>query len=45
MITVRFLGYFRVHQGSGTIFDAIDLFLPDTQFETQVGGVRGVEVG
>jgi hypothetical protein len=31
------MGYFRVHQGSGQVFDAIDLFLPDTQFETQVG--------
>jgi hypothetical protein len=37
VITVRFMGYFRVHQGSGQVFDAIDLFLPDTQFETQVG--------
>lgn len=37
VITVRFMGYFRVHQGSGKVFDAIDLFLPDTQFETQVG--------
>jgi len=36
VITVRFLGYFRCHQGSGEVFDAIDLFLPDTQFETQV---------
>jgi hypothetical protein len=36
VITVRFMGYFRVHQGSGQVFDAIDLFLPDTQFETQV---------
>lgn len=37
VITVRFMGYLRVHQGSGQVFDAIDLFLPDTQFETQVG--------
>jgi hypothetical protein len=38
VITVRFMGYFRVHQGSGAIFDAIDLFLPDAQYHTQVRG-------
>lgn len=35
VITVRFLGYVRCRQGSGEVFDAVDLFLPDTQFETQ----------
>ncbi|WIA32171.1 hypothetical protein OEZ86_003020 [Tetradesmus obliquus] len=29
-----------VHQGSGQVFDAIDLFLPDTQFETQACYMR-----
>lgn len=36
LITVRFLGYHRVAQGSGRIIDTVELFLPDTQFETQV---------
>lgn len=36
MVTVRWLGFHRIWQGSGEVFDSIDLFLPDVQFETQV---------
>jgi hypothetical protein len=35
-VTVRWLGFYRVWQGSGEVFDTVDLFLPDVQFETQV---------
>jgi len=37
-VTVRFLGYHRVAYGTGEILDTVELFLPDSQFETQVGG-------
>jgi hypothetical protein len=30
------MGYFRVWQGTGEVFDAVELFLPDAQYETQV---------
>ena len=36
-VTTRWLGFYRVWQGSGEVFDAVDLFLPDVQFNTQVG--------
>lgn len=36
LVTVRFLGFHRVWQGSGEVFDTVDLFLPDQQYETQV---------
>lgn len=36
-VTTRFLGYFRVWRGSGKVFDAVDLWLPDVRFDTQVG--------
>ena len=36
-MTVRWLGFHRIWQGSGEVFDSIDLFLPDVQFGTQVG--------
>ena len=39
LISVRFMGYFRVWQGTGQTFDAVELFLPDTQYHTQVGGL------
>ena len=35
-VTTRWLGFYRVWQGSGEVFDAVDLFLPDVQFNTQV---------
>lgn len=35
-VTTRWLGFYRVWQGSGEVFDTVDLFLPDVQFETQV---------
>ena len=37
IVTVRWLGFHRIWQGSGEVFDSIDLFLPDVQFGTQVG--------
>ena len=36
IVTVRWLGFHRIWQGSGEVFDSIDLFLPDVQFGTQV---------
>lgn len=38
IVTVRWLGFHRIWQGSGEVFDSIDLFLPDVQFGTQVSG-------
>ena len=38
LVTVRWLGFHRVWQGSGEAFDHVDLFLPDVQFPTQVCG-------
>jgi len=35
-VTTRWLGYHRIWQGSGQVFDTVDLFLPDVQFTTQV---------
>ncbi len=37
LVTVRFMGFHRVWQGSGRVFDSVELFLPDHQYETQVG--------
>lgn len=37
MVVVRFLGFHRVWQGSGQVFDSVDLFLPDIVYDTQVG--------
>ena len=37
IVTVRWLGFHRIWQGSGEVFDSVDLFLPDVQFGTQVG--------
>lgn len=36
LVTVRFPGFHRIWQGSGKVFDTVDLFLPDQQYETQV---------
>lgn len=36
LVTVRWLGFHRIWQGSGEAFDHVDLFLPDVQFPTQV---------
>jgi hypothetical protein len=41
-VTVRFLGYHRVAHGSGEIIDSVELFLPDSVWETQVGGLRSL---
>jgi hypothetical protein len=44
VVTVRFLGYHRVAHGTGEIIDSVELFLPDSQWETQVRGVRACGV-
>lgn len=35
-VTLKFLGFHRVWHGSGKVFDSVQLFLPDSQFETKV---------
>ena len=37
-VTTRWLGFYRVWRGSGEVFDSVDLFLPDVQFNSQVRG-------
>ena len=37
VVTTRWLGFYRIWQGSNVAFDSVDLFLPDAQFDTQVG--------
>lgn len=36
LVTSRWLGFHRIWQGSGEVFDTVDLFLPDMQLRTQV---------
>lgn len=33
-ITTRWMGYARIWRGSGKVFDAVDLFVPDAVYET-----------
>ncbi|KAK9842388.1 hypothetical protein WJX84_006352, partial [Apatococcus fuscideae] len=40
LVTVRWLGFHRIWQGSGEAFDHVDLFLPDVQFPTQAAYIR-----
>ena len=40
IVTTRFLGFHRVWQGSGSVFDSIDLYLPDVSFETEAAYIR-----
>jgi hypothetical protein len=40
LVTTRFPGFFRVRHGSGKVFDAVELDLPDVQFETRCAYVR-----
>ena len=35
LVTTRWLGFHRIWQGSGEVFDTVDLFLPDMQLRTQ----------
>ncbi|KAK9816796.1 hypothetical protein WJX72_005198 [[Myrmecia] bisecta] len=39
-VTVRWLGFHRIWQGSGEVFDTVDLFLPDVQYSTQAAYIR-----
>lgn len=41
-VTTRWLGFYRVWQGSGEVFDTVDLFLPDVQFNTQARSAHPV---
>ncbi|GFR40697.1 hypothetical protein Agub_g1288, partial [Astrephomene gubernaculifera] len=40
LVAVRFLGFFRVWRGSNTVFDGVDLWLPDVVYDTQATYVR-----
>jgi DEAD/DEAH box helicase domain-containing protein len=40
LVTTRYPGFFRVRHGSGKVFDAVELDLPDIQFETRCAYVR-----
>eukprot|EP00890_Picochlorum_soloecismus_P000885 jgi/Picsp_1/1798/NSC_05266-R1_atp-dependent rna helicase len=34
VITTRWMGYVRIWRGTGQVFDKVDLFLPDQQYQT-----------
>lgn len=40
LVTTRWLGFVRVWRGSGQVFDRVDLFLPDVQYETHAAYLR-----
>lgn len=40
LVTTRWLGFARVWRGSGQVFDSVDLFLPDVQYETEATYLR-----
>ncbi|KAK9819572.1 hypothetical protein WJX81_002582 [Elliptochloris bilobata] len=40
LVTTRWLGFHRIWQGSGEVFDTVDLFLPDMQLRTQAAYIR-----
>ncbi len=42
LVTTRWLSFHRVWQGSGEVFDTVDLFLPDAQLRTQARAPPGV---
>lgn len=44
-VTTRVLGFSRVWQASGRVFDVVDLWLPDVTYDTQVGVGGGVGGG
>jgi len=39
-VTTRFLGFHRIWQGSGRVFDTVDLDLPDSAYATQAAYAR-----
>ena len=45
LVTTRWLGFHRVWQGSGEVFDTVDLFLPDMQLRTQARSLPGLAYG
>ena len=40
VITTRWMGYVRIWRGSGQVFDKVDLFLPDQQYQTVAISLR-----
>ncbi|GAX82210.1 hypothetical protein CEUSTIGMA_g9638.t1 [Chlamydomonas eustigma] len=40
IVTARFYGFNRMWQGSGQVFDSVELHLPDVMFETQAAFIR-----
>jgi ATP-dependent helicase YprA (DUF1998 family) len=39
-VTTRWLGFVRIWRGTGEVFDSVDLFLPDVQYETEAVYLR-----
>ncbi|KAG7666576.1 hypothetical protein KSW81_000350 [Nannochloris sp. 'desiccata'] len=39
-VTTRWLGFVRIWRGTGEVFDSVDLFLPDVQYETEAAYLR-----
>jgi DEAD/DEAH box helicase domain-containing protein len=39
-VTTRWLGFVRIWRGTGEVFDSVDLFLPDVQYETEAAYIR-----
>ncbi|KAL4447650.1 hypothetical protein ABPG75_004869 [Micractinium tetrahymenae] len=40
LVTTRWLGFRRIWRGTGEVFDTVDLFVPDVQFETEAAYLR-----
>jgi DEAD/DEAH box helicase domain-containing protein len=40
LVTTRWLGFVRCWRGSGQVFDRVDLWLPDVQYETEAAYMR-----
>ena len=39
-MTTRWLGFVRVWRGTGQVFDSVNLFLPDVQYQTEAAYIR-----
>ena len=39
-VTTRWLGFVRVWRGTGQVFDSVNLFLPDVQYQTEAAYIR-----
>lgn len=40
VVTTRWMGFVRIWRGTGQVFDRVDLFLPDVQYETEAVYIR-----